>query len=61
MKINNKFELGQAVFLITDTDQRVRMVTCIKISLTGILYYLACGTEETQHYENEIAEDKKYF
>lgn len=61
MKIDNKFELGQAVFLITDTDQRARMVTGIKVSLNGLLYYLSCGTEETAHYEKEIAEDKKYF
>lgn len=60
MNINNKFELEEIVFLITDTEQKERIVTGLKISKNNIVYYLSCGTEETIHYEFEIASDKVF-
>jgi len=60
MTINNKFELKQVVFLITDNDQYQRIITGIQISQNNLLYRLACGTSESWHFEYELATDKTY-
>jgi hypothetical protein len=51
MKIDNKFELQQCVFLITDSEQLTRIITGIQISNNGILYRLACGVNDSWHFE----------
>ena len=61
MNINNKFKLQQCVFLITDTEQLIRIVTGIQISNNGLLYRLACGVTDSWHFEYEIAEQKNYL
>jgi len=60
MSIDNKFEIGEIVFLITDTDQSQRMVTGLTIRKDCIIYYLTCGITETSHYDYEIASDKNF-
>lgn len=61
MVINNKFNLEQCVFLITDVEQLTRIVTAIQISSGSILYRLACGTSDSWHFEYEISEEKNYL
>jgi hypothetical protein len=61
MNINNKFELQQCVFLITDTEQLTRIITGIQISSNSILYRLACGVNDSWHFEYEIVEEKNYL
>jgi hypothetical protein len=61
LKRNNKFNIEDVVFLITDDDQLHRIVTGIQISQNGLLYRLACGTNESWHYEYEIATDKNFL
>ena len=61
MIIDNKFELQQCVFLITDSEQLTRIITGIQISNNGILYRLACGVNDSWHFEYEIAEEKNYL
>lgn len=57
--IEIEFEIGQVVYLKTDTDQTPRMVTQIAISGSGgLLYRLTCGTNESFHYEIEISAEK---
>lgn len=59
MIIENKFDLGELVYLKTDEDQKQRMVTKISATLDGgLLYDLSCGTVITCHYEKEISEEK---
>lgn len=60
MTIDNKFEIEDLVFLITDTEQKIRIVTGIQINKNGILYRLAEGKEDSWHYDFEIATDKNY-
>ena len=60
MRIDNKFEIEDVVFLITDDDQHQRIVTGIQISKNGLLYRLAKGTTDSWHYDYEIATDKNY-
>jgi hypothetical protein len=40
MNINNKFNLGEIVYLITDEDQKERMVTGIQVRPNGICYLI---------------------
>jgi hypothetical protein len=61
MKIDNKFELQQCVFLITDAEQLTRIITGIQISNDGLLYRLACGVNDSWHFEYEIVEEKNYL
>lgn len=59
MYINNKFNLGDVVYLITDIEQRPRIVTGIKIRMNDLIIYgLSCIHEETNHYEVEISIEK---
>ena len=59
MQIDNKFDLEQIVYLITDVDQFERMVTRLVIALNGaILYELSCGTDVSLHYAGEITSHK---
>lgn len=58
MKINNKFNTGQMVYLIHDNDQHQRMITQIIVTPNGHTYILSCGGDESEHYEIEISEDK---
>lgn len=61
MNIDNRFELEQSVFLITDTDQLLRIVTAIQVSKNSLIYRLACGTNESWHYDYEIATTKNFL
>lgn len=55
-----KFSIGQIVFLITDMDQLDRIVTGYIIRPGQTMFYLTQGTNETVHYEMEIATDKNW-
>ena len=61
MEVNNKYEIQDVVFLITDEDQSPRIVTAIQISQYELIYKLACGTSESWHYDYEIATDKNFL
>ena len=54
--MNFKFNLGDIVYLKTDTEQYPRMVTGIVIRANNnILYYLTKSDYETLHYDFEIS------
>lgn len=58
MEFKSKYGLAELVYLITDTNQKERMVTGVKFNLSGVIYTLAHGTEESYHYEAEISKEK---
>jgi hypothetical protein len=60
MTIKNKYELGQLVFLVTDPDQLPRMVIQVGKNITGgVLYVLACGSDEpAEFFEDEIQDER---
>lgn len=59
MIINNKFELGSIVYLITDPDQFERMITRIIITMNGaIIYEASCGNCTSLHYDGEMSTKK---
>lgn len=52
------FEIGDKVFLITDPDQRVRIITGFVVRKHEVLILMRCGEYETEHSEYEISTDK---
>jgi len=58
MVIESKFNLGETVYLITDEDQKPRIVTGINVTLSGLRYNLVNGVTDTYHYEIEISSEK---
>lgn len=60
MLIDNKFNIEDIVFLITDSDQSHRIITGIQVTKNAIIYRLACGVNESWHYDYEIVTDKNF-
>lgn len=59
MTINNKFKLGEVVYLRTDPDQFSRIIVAIQITVDGgMLYKLAIGMNEQWHFEVEITRER---
>ncbi len=58
MLIDNKFDIGQVVYLRTDVDQVPRIVVKFEVTSSTVLYILASGEKETTHYDIEISETK---
>lgn len=55
MRIQNKYNLGDIVWLITDSQQQPRQIVAIKIDISGgLMYMLVAGEAVTWHYEAEI-------
>ena len=57
MLIDNKFKIGQEVYIKTDIDQKKRIVTSIIISRNEIQYQLSCGVESSWCYDFEISKE----
>lgn len=57
MVIDNKYNIGDFVYLNTDTEQKKRLVISISVSPTGIRYCLSCGNNDTWHYDIEISKE----
>jgi len=55
MRIRTKYDFGQTVYLITDTEQEKRLVTSITLNPGNVVYQLSCGTTASSHYEFEIS------
>lgn len=59
MLINNNFEMGQIVYLKTDTLQLPRIIVAIQVTADGGLLYRLCqGIEVDWHYEVEMSAEK---
>lgn len=54
MRIDTKYDVGETVFLKTDSEQFERLITRISISKQGETYELSCGTVTSWHYEFEF-------
>lgn len=50
------YGIGQTVYLVTDIEQRERMVTGVEFAASGaVLYILSCCLDTSRHYEMEIS------
>ncbi len=55
MLVDNKYNIGDEVYLTTDPDQRKRIVTLFIVSNNDIRYELNCGIESGWYYDIEIS------
>ena len=59
MVIDNKFNIGDSVYLKTDREQYERIITGMCLRVNGIVSYeVASGTLSTWHYEFELSNEK---
>jgi hypothetical protein len=58
MILENKFEIGEIVYLITDPDQKKRIVTSIQITPGNIKYHLSQCDNDFWAEEFEISRDR---
>jgi len=55
MVVDNKFNIGDIVYLKTDKDQSPRMVTALHIKSDSIQYLLSAGSVDSYHQLIEIS------
>jgi hypothetical protein len=55
LKINNKFELNQEVYVKYEEDQPLVLIVSILITPNGLIYYCSDGGE---YYDIELSADK---
>jgi len=60
LKINNKYNIGQTVYICTDPEQLERLIIGIKITPLGHIYILGTLDGEIEVFEIEISETKRY-
>lgn len=58
MIIENKFNIGDLVYLKTDNDQSQRMIVSISVRRKDLVYEVSFGSVSSWHYEFEISEEK---
>ena len=50
------FKISDIVYLVTDDEQKKRIVTAISIRQMGVTYELSCGISTSWHYGFEVSE-----
>jgi hypothetical protein len=59
MVLDNKFDLKQTVYLITDKDQQAYVVTGMQVCCSGsLLYHVACGVVNYWAADYELTVEK---
>lgn len=59
MIVDNQFEIGEVVFLITDKSQNPYMITSFTVFKHGeLVYKTVAGTYESSHYEFEMSRER---
>lgn len=54
MVIDNRYEIGEIIYLKTDNDQLLRLISGIMICGKDIMYEVSHGTTTSKHYEFEL-------
>lgn len=60
MVIDNIYNIGDTVYLITDDEQCQRLVTAFLVRKNDIMYELSCGAFTSNHLDFEITNTKNY-
>ena len=58
ININAKFNIGDFVYVITDKDQEIRIITGITIRENAIQYGVSLNASESWFYGFELSKDK---
>lgn len=53
-----RYKIGDIVYLVTDPEQKERIVTMILISPGAVRYYINNETVESLHYRFELSPEK---
>lgn len=59
--LNIEFAPEEEVYLIADSEQKLRFITGIMLRNGGISYELSCAEIYSAHYGFEISRNKKIF
>lgn len=60
MVVDNKFEIGDLVYIKTDIDQRARLVTGITLRICGMVYELSLSENVSNHFDFEISSERDF-
>jgi len=58
MVINNKFNIGDTVYVKTDIDQSPGIITCIQVNPGDILYSVSRNSSTSHFYDFELSYDR---
>lgn len=61
IKIPNEFDLKQQVYVITDPDQNIHIITAIIVLPGSVMYRAACGGEDADYYDFELSLTPRVF
>jgi len=61
MKIDNTFDIEELVYVKTDPEQHVRIVTGFYITQNEILYEVSIDNSVSKFYDFELTRDKTIF
>lgn len=61
MTINNRYEIGDFVYLVTDPSQNKRIITALKVEATSIQYEVSCGSESCIANDFELSKEKNFI
>ena len=56
-----QFEIGEAVYLVTDPEQHERIIAGYNVRQGSIMYFVRIEMEETMHFDYEISREKRIF
>ena len=58
MRIDNKFNIGDHVYIITDPDQMMGIITAIILSSKDIIYQVSRDSVTERFFDFELSYDK---
>lgn len=58
INIDNKYSIGDIVFIQTDTEQLRRVVTSIRVTKMDLIYEVQAGTIVSNHYDFELSYER---
>ena len=58
MTINNKFDIGDHVYVITDKEQDMGIITGILINPRDIVYFVSRDSDVNRFYDFELSKDE---
>jgi hypothetical protein len=58
MTINNKFDIGDHVYVITDKEQDVGIITGILINPRDVIYFVSRDNDLGKFYDFELSKDE---
>jgi hypothetical protein len=58
MTINNKFDIGDHVYILTDKEQDMGIITGILINPRDIVYFVSRDSDVNRFYDFELSKDE---